>query len=134
MGQSYIFGLGGDFYPGTRHAEAVEFFMQDESTEGIVLVGEVGGVMEEEAADLIKEKYLNATSGKPIKPIVGFIAGLNVPPGQIFGHAGAIWRDGLGSAQEKQKAWKDAGVVMVDAIGQVGPAIQAELQARKKAS
>ncbi|UZJ50727.1 hypothetical protein CBS101457_000047 [Exobasidium rhododendri] len=129
MGQSYIFGLGGDFYPGTRHAEAVEFFMHDTTTHGIVLVGEVGGTMEEEAADLIKAKYLNS-SGQPIKPIVGFIAGRNVPPGQIFGHAGAIWRDGLGSADEKRKAWEDAGIVLVDSIGVVGPAIQAELQKR----
>jgi len=68
------------------------------------LVGEVGGVMEEEAAELIKEKYLNS-NGQPIKPIVGFISGRNVPPGQIFGHAGAIWRDGLGSAFEKRCIW-----------------------------
>jgi succinyl-CoA synthetase alpha subunit len=132
MGQSYIFGLGGDFYPGTRHAEAVEFFMQDVNTQGIVLVGEVGGTMEEEAAELIKERYLDS-SGRPMKPIVGFIAGRNVPPGRIFGHAGAIWRDGLGSAEEKRRAWQDAGVVLVDAIGQVGPAIEAELKKRAAA-
>lgn len=129
MGQSYILGLGGDFYPGTRTAEAVQFFMEDEGTRGIVLVGEVGGVMEEEAAELIMEKYLNS-QGQTFKPIVGFIAGRNVPPGQIFGHAGAIWRDGLGSADQKRQAWTKAGIIVVDAIGEVGPAIEAELKRR----
>jgi succinyl-CoA synthetase alpha subunit len=129
MGQSFIFGLGGDFYPGTRTAEAVEFFMGDEATQGIVLVGEVGGTMEEDAAELIKERYLDS-NGRPLKPIVGFIAGRNVPPGQIFGHSGAIWRDGLGSADQKRKAWQDAGIVLVDAIGEVGEAIKAELDKR----
>lgn len=129
MGQSYILGLGGDFYPGTRHAEAVEFFMEDESTKGIVLVGEVGGVMEEEAAEVIRQRYLDQ-QGRPCKPIVGFIAGRNVPPGQIFGHAGAIWRDGLASAEEKRRAWRDVGIVVVDAIGDVGQAIHDELQKR----
>lgn len=129
MGQSYILGLGGDFYPGTRTAEAVQFFMEDESTKGIVLVGEVGGVMEEEAAELVMEQYLR--HGQPIKPIVGFIAGRNVPPGQIFGHAGAIWRDGLGSADQKREAWTKAGIIVVDAIGEVGPAIKSELKKRQ---
>lgn len=129
LGQSYILGLGGDFYPGTRTAEAVQFFMEDEGTRGIVLVGEVGGVMEEEAAELIMEKYLNS-QGQTFKPIVGFIAGRNVPPGQIFGHAGAIWRDGLGSADQKRQAWTKAGIIVVDAIGEVGPAIEAELKRR----
>lgn len=129
MGQSIILGLGGDFYPGTRHAEAVQYFMHDDTTQGIVLVGEVGGVMEEEAAALIKEHYL-AQDGKPIKPVVGFIAGRNVPPGQIFGHAGAIWRDGLSSADQKRQRMQEAGIVIVDAIGDVGPAIESELRSR----
>ncbi|MCO5549767.1 hypothetical protein L7F22_003240 [Adiantum nelumboides] len=129
MGQSNILGLGGDFYPGTRHAEAVEFFMNDEQTKGIVLVGEVGGIMEEEAAELIRNKY-SGQDGKPIKPVVAFIAGRNVPPGQIFGHAGAIWRDGLSSAEQKRTALKEAGVIVVDAVGDVGQAIQKELESR----
>lgn len=126
LGQSTILGLGGDFYPGTRHAEAVDFFMQDTQTKAIVLVGEVGGVMEEEAAERIKELYTNA-DGSLHKPVVGFIAGRNVPPGQIFGHAGAIWRDGLNSADQKRKALSDVGVVVVDAIGDVGQAAEKEL-------
>jgi succinyl-CoA synthetase alpha subunit len=105
--------------------------MNDDSTQGIVLVGEVGGTMEEDAAELIKEKYLD-NKGRPNKPVVGFIAGRNVPPGQIFGHSGAIWRDGLGSAEQKRQIWRNAGIVLVDAIGEVGGAIEAELLRRSK--
>lgn len=130
QGQSYIFGLGGDFYPGTRHEDALRFFMQDTSTHGIILVGEVGGVMEEEAASLVREEYINM-DGKPIKPIVGFISGRNVPPGQVFGHSGAIWRDGLNSADQKRAAWQKAGIRVVDSIGDVGPAIAQELASRQ---
>ncbi|PWN28987.1 NAD(P)-binding protein [Jaminaea rosea] len=130
-GQSYIFGLGGDFYPGTRTAEALEFFMNDESTKGIILVGEVGGVMEEEAIDLLHSNgYLNAETGEPIKPIVGFISGRNVPPGQTFGHSGAVWRDGINSAEQKREAWKEVGIKVVDTIADTGPAIVGEMKRR----
>jgi succinyl-CoA synthetase alpha subunit len=129
LGQSYIFGLGGDFYPGTRLAEVLEFFMHDKGTRGIVLVGEVGGVMEEEVADLLSSTYLNA-EGMPIKPVVGFIAGRNVPPGQIFGHSGAIWRDGLSSAEQKRMIWRKSGIIVVDAIADVGEAMRDALDTR----
>ncbi|CAO1624253.1 unnamed protein product [Sympodiomycopsis kandeliae] len=126
LGQSLILGLGGDFYPGTRFHESVEYFMSDDNTRGIVLIGEVGGVMEEEVAELLAE--YKDTTGKLKKPIVGFIAGRNVPPGITFGHAGAVWRDGINSADQKRRAWQQAGITVVDAVADVGPAMQEELQ------
>lgn len=104
--------------------------MNDNSTTGIVLIGEVGGIMEEEVADLLTDKRYRDQGGRLRKPIVGFIAGRNVPPGITFGHAGAIWRDGMNSADQKRKAWQDVGIRVVDAVADVGPAMQAEIQNR----
>ncbi|PWN51802.1 alpha subunit of succinyl-CoA ligase [Violaceomyces palustris] len=119
MGQSMVLGLGGDFYPGTRTAEALEFFMEHEPTKVIVLVGEVGGVMEEEAAELAISKYRRPDGSYP-KPIIGFISGQTVPPGQTFGHSGAIWRDSLSSGKLKKEAFEKAGFHVVTAIADVG--------------
>lgn len=133
IGQSLILGLGGDFYPGTRTVEALKFFMDDENTKGIIVVGEVGGVMEEEAAQLVRKHYLiRDETGRLVtkKPMVGFIAGRNVPPGQVFGHSGAIWRDGLSSADQKRQAWSSVGIKVVDAIADTGAAIEVEMKAR----
>lgn len=131
LGQSYILGLGGDFYPGTRTVEALEFFMNDPDTEAIVLAGEIGGCMEEEVYELLHDdrcRYREVgEKGKFKKPIVGFVAGLNTPPGQMFGHAGAIWRDGIGSAIEKRKMWESVGIRMADAIADVGKLIEEEM-------
>ena len=132
IGQSYILGLGGDFYPGTRTVEALEFFFNDPDTESIVLAGEIGGTMEEEVYELLNDpdsKYRQTEDrSKFVKPIVGFIAGLNTPPGQMFGHAGAIWRDDTSSAVEKKKMWQDVGIRMADAIADVGKLIEQEME------
>ncbi|PWN20604.1 alpha subunit of succinyl-CoA ligase [Microstroma glucosiphilum] len=131
IGQSYVLGLGGDFYPGTRTAEALSFFMDDPTTEALILVGEVGGTMEEEAAELLlRDKRYRDAEGCTRKPVVGFIAGRNVPPGKIFGHAGACWRDGLGSADQKRQAWTEAGIRVVDTIAETGAAIEEEMKKR----
>ncbi|CAO1632151.1 unnamed protein product [Parajaminaea phylloscopi] len=140
LGQSLILGLGGDFYPGTRTVEALDYFMADDATKGIILVGEVGGVMEEEVADAVRDRYLSsptssassasASSSSPLKPIVGFIAGRNVPPGSVFGHSGAIWRDGLNSAEHKRRAWSSVGIRVVDTVVDTGPAIEEEMRSR----
>ncbi|GAC92678.1 succinyl-CoA ligase subunit alpha [Pseudozyma hubeiensis SY62] len=131
LGQSYILGLGGDFYPGTRTVEALEFLFNDKDTQAIVLAGEIGGTMEEEVYTLLNDpncKYRQKDDkDKFVKPIVGFIAGLNTPPGQMFGHAGAIWRDDTSSAVEKKMMWNDVGIRMADAIADVGKLIQQEM-------
>ncbi|CBQ72135.1 related to succinyl-coa ligase [gdp-forming] alpha-chain, mitochondrial precursor [Sporisorium reilianum SRZ2] len=129
LGQSYILGLGGDFYPGTRTVEALEFLFSDPDTQAIVLAGEIGGTMEEEVYHLLSDpssKY-RVAGGKFVKPVVGFIAGLNAPPGQMFGHAGAIWRDDTSSAVEKKRMWQEVGISMADAIADVGKLIQQEM-------
>lgn len=85
--------------------------------------------MEEEVADLLATgKFTDTRTGKLLKPIVGFIAGRNVPPGQVFGHAGAVWRDGLASADQKRERWASVGITVVDAIADTGPAIDDELR------
>jgi succinyl-CoA synthetase alpha subunit len=132
LGQSYILGLGGDFYPGTRTVEALEFLMNDPETHAIVLAGEIGGTMEEEVYALLSDpnsKYRQPKGGKGTftKPIVGFIAGLNTPPGQMFGHAGAIWRDDTSSALEKRQMWTEVGIRMADAIADVGKLVREEM-------
>lgn len=132
LGQSYVLGLGGDFYPGTRTVEALQFLFEDKDTKAIVLAGEIGGTMEEEVYELLndpKSKYRQQGNGEGrfVKPIVGFIAGLNTPPGQMFGHAGAIWRDDTSSAVEKKQMWQDVGIRMADAIADVGTLIKQEI-------
>lgn len=127
LGQSYILGIGGDFYPGTRTAEALKFLLDDKDTEAIVIAGEIGGTMEEEVYDLLADPFSPYRKGDGFtKPIVGFIAGLNTPPGQMFGHAGAIWRDATSSAVEKKRLWQKVGIRMADAIADVGKLVQEE--------
>lgn len=113
LGQSYVFGLGGDPFPGTRTAEALEFMLSDDSTEGIVLIGEIGGTMEEEVADLLSRT-------KTSKPIVGYIAGQSIPQSRTFGHAGALWEDGLLGAKDKIALWERAGIRMAPTPGDIG--------------
>lgn len=113
LGQSTCIGIGGDPVNGTSLASCVEMFLADEDTEAIIIIGEIGGSGEQEAAELIKRSSLK-------KPIIGFIAGLTAPFGRRMGHAGAIILRGGESAQEKLEALKSAGVMIARSPAEIG--------------
>lgn len=112
MGQSTCIGIGGDPIHGLGFIECLEMFEQDRSTQGIIMVGEIGGTEEEAAAEYIQEKVS--------KPVVAYIAGVTAPPGKRMGHAGAIISGGRGTAQQKYQALEKAGVVTSHTPAEIG--------------
>jgi succinyl-CoA synthetase alpha subunit len=123
IGQSTCIGIGGDPIVGTQFVDAIQLFNEDKDTDAIVMIGEIGGTAEEEAADYVKKNVK--------KPVIGFIAGRTAPPGRRMGHAGAIIAGGKGTAVEKMEAMRKARITVVESPALIGETVKKVMKRRR---
>lgn len=124
LGQSTCLGIGGDPVKGTEHVDALELFMDDDETDAIIMIGEIGGSAEEDAAQFLSDEVRHGRR----KPVAGFVAGLTAPPGRRMGHAGAVISGGKGGAGDKIEAMRSAGIVIADSPAGLGQAVLDSLE------
>lgn len=127
LGQSTCVGIGGDPVKGTEFVDVLELFLADEETSSIIMIGEIGGSAEEEAAAMLKDE---AKCGR-MKPVAGFVAGLTAPPGRRMGHAGAVVSGGKGTAEDKIEAMQSAGIAIAESPAALGAAVKKAIANRK---